>query len=299
MNQRFDPFLHRTANSCVLACPAKVNLFLELNHKRPDGYHDLATLLMPVSLYDTLELTLAESLTLRCQQDGVPTDQRNFVWKAAIALATKFNVKQGVSIHLTKRIPQEAGLGGGSSDAAMTLLGLNHLWKLNASIHTLAEVAATLGSDMAAFLYGPSWCTGRGEVVQPVETKVPLHLVIVKPPVGCSTADVYRRVQLPAVPTTDSAMKQAWQSGDVLAISAVMYNRLQNAAFDLQPLVKRLYDAIQTTQPLSTMLSGSGSCVFALARDAVHQAGMARQMEYESQHGELRGCRVYAVQTLA
>jgi 4-diphosphocytidyl-2-C-methyl-D-erythritol kinase len=292
-------FMSRTSTSCVLACPAKVNLFLELNHKRPDGYHDLNTLIVLVSLYDTLELTLADSLTLRCQPDTVPLDERNFVWKAAVALQKKFNINMGVDIRLTKRIPHEAGLGGGSSDAAMTLLGLNHLWKLNASLETLAEVAATLGSDMAVFLYGPSWCTGRGEVVEPVESKATLHLVIVKPPVGCSTAEVYRRVQLPPVPTTDSAMVMAWNSGDPAAICGALHNRLQNPAFDLQPLVKRVYDTMQATNPLGRMLSGSGSCVFAVARDAGHQADVARQMEHESQHGELRGCRVFAVKTLA
>jgi 4-diphosphocytidyl-2-C-methyl-D-erythritol kinase len=292
-------FVSRTSTSCVLACPAKVNLFLELNHKRPDGYHDLSTLIVPVNLYDTIELTLADSLTLRCQPDGVPSDERNFVWKAAVALQKKFNINNGVDIRLTKRIPHEAGLGGGSSDAAMTLMGLDHLWKLNAPLETLAEVAATLGSDMAAFLYGPSWCSGRGEVVQPVETKVQLHLVIVKPPVGCSTAEVYRRVQLPVVPNSDSVMKQAWNSGDLPAICDALHNRLQNPAFDLQPLVKRVYDAMTATNPLGRMLSGSGSCVFAVARDAGHQADIARQMEQECQHGELRGCRVFAVTTLA
>ena len=292
-------FVSRTSSSCVLACPAKVNLFLELNHKRSDGYHDLSTLMVPVNLYDTLELTLAESLTLRCQPDTVPSDERNFVWKVAEALRAKFNVQYGVSIRLTKRIPHEAGLGGGSSDAAMTLLGLNHLWKLNASLGTLAEVAATQGSDMAAFLYGPSWCTGRGEVVHPVESKVRLHLVIVKPPVGCSTADVYRRVKLDGQPRSDSAMKVAWNGGDPAAICDALHNRLQNPAFDLQPPVKRVYDAMAATNPLGRMLSGSGSCVFAVARDAGHQACIARQLEHESRHGELRGCRVFAVTTLA
>jgi 4-diphosphocytidyl-2-C-methyl-D-erythritol kinase len=294
-----DPFLSRTRTSCVLACPAKVNLFLELNHKRLDGYHDLSTLIVPVNLYDTLELTLADSLTLRCHPDTVPSDERNFVWKAAVAMQKKFNTAQGVSIHLTKRIPHEAGLGGGSSDAAMTLLGLNELWKLNASLEMLAEVAATLGSDMAAFLYGPSWCTGRGEIIEPAPAKVQLHLVIIKPPVGCSTAEVYRRVKLDTQPMSDAAMRATWNRGDVTGICNSLHNRLESPAFDLQPTVKRLYDAMLATQPLGRMLSGSGSCVFAVARDADHQADMAKQLEHESRHGELRGGRVFAVTTLA
>lgn len=284
----------------VIAAPAKVNLFLELLAKRPDGYHELETLLAPVDLYDTLEIQPRDdgTLVLSCNAPGVPTGPGNLVWKAADALRTAFGVTLGASIHLVKRIPHEAGLGGGSSDAAATIAALNVVWNLNKSIGELAPIAAMVGSDVAAFLHhGPTWCTGRGEVVEPVAASQPLDLVIVKPPFGLSTAEVYRNVRLAETPTPGAAIRAALAEGNAGALGRLMHNRLQPTAFALQPLANWVYDALLAQSPLGAMLSGSGSCVFALAKDRADARRIAAQAGRELAT-RVPDCKLFVVRTL-
>ncbi len=259
--------------------PAKVNLFLEVLRKRPDGFHDLETLIVLLELADTLELEPRTDgeLRLECDEPGIPTGPTNLVWKAAEALRTRFGVTAGATIRLTKRIPHEAGLGGGSSDAAATLAALNVVWGLNRSAAELAPVAAQVGSDVAAFLYPPAcWCTGRGEVVTPVPVGDSLHLVVVKPPLGLSTPAVYKACVVPETPVDGTPTRVALAAGAVGAVAAGLHNRLQPAAFALQPAVKAIYDALAATEPAGVLVSGSGSCVFAVARDAADAARIAR-----------------------
>ena len=198
------------ARGRVIAAPAKVNLFLELLGKRPDGYHELQTLLAPIGLFDTLEIQPRDDgeLVLSCNDPSLTTGPGNLVWKAADALRKALDSTAGASIHLTKRIPHEAGLGGGSSDAASALLALNAVWNLNKSLEDLTPIAAMIGSDVAAFLHdGPTWCTGRGEFAEAVASPVPLDLVIVKPPFGLSTAEVYRSAHLVQAPVEGGALR--------------------------------------------------------------------------------------------
>ena len=285
----------------VIAAPAKVNLFLELLAKRGDGYHEVQTLLAPVDLYDTLEIQPRGDgeLVLSCNALGIPTGPDNLVWKAAEALRTAFGVSPGASIHLTKRIPHEAGLGGGSSDAAAALAALNRVWNLNKSVEELAPIAATVGSDVAAFLHtGPTWCTGRGEVVEPVPAPQPLDLVIVKPPFGLSTAEVYRNVRLAETPTPGTAIRAALAQGNAATVGRLTHNRLQPTAFALQPLANWVYDALLAQSPLSAMLSGSGSCVFALAKDRTDARRIAAQAGRELAT-RVPDCKLFVVRTLA
>ena len=278
------------------AAAAKVNLFLEVLGQRPDGYHELQTLLAPIDLYDTLEIQPRDDgeLILICDAPDVPTGPDNLVWKAAVALRTT----SGATIHLTKRIPHEAGLGGGSSDAASTLLALNVIWNRNLTVEELKPIAATVGSDVAAFLHdGPTWCTGRGEVVEPVPTPMPLDLVIVKPPFGLSTAEVYRNARLPEAPVSGDALRAALAAGNAEAVGRLMHNRLQPAAFALQPLADRVYEVLLAQEPLGAMLSGSGSCVFALAKDREDAHRIARQAEALLVE-RVPGCRLFVARTL-
>jgi len=280
----------------VVQAPAKVNLFLELHGQRADGYHNLETLIVQVDLFDTLAFTAHDTLELRCDDPGLPTDERNLVLKAARLLQQHTGSTAGARMHLQQQIPHEAGLGGGSSDAASTLVALNQLWNLHLPVDDLAGLAGQLGSDVPSFLLGPCWCTGRGEVVRPLPDGPTLNMVLVKPPVGCSTAEVYRRVSLPAVPQSGEAILQAWTQHDVPAIATAMMNRLQTAAFGLQPAVKRLYDAVTAQRPLATLLCGSGSTVLAVLADQPSAARLARRLTDElAHHG---GGRVYQVQTI-
>ncbi len=256
-------------NARIISAPAKVNLYLELLRKRTDGYHDIATLMSTVNLYDTLEIQAQPNADIQftCSAPAIPTGPTNLVVRAALELQSASETKHGASIHLTKRIPHEAGLGGGSSDAAATLAALNALWKLNLTRRELEPIAAKIGSDVPFFLYGgAAWCTGRGEIVEPLPSCQPLHLVIVKPAVGLSTAEVYRNVQLQDVPQTGDAIRTAFSNRGSEAIAGQLFNRLQSPAFGLQPLVATLYEQLNTCGPLGCLLSGSGSSLFALCR---------------------------------
>ncbi len=186
------------ATPIIIRCPAKLNLFLEVLGKRADGFHDLDTVMQAIGLCDELRITPGEEgegLSLACSDASLPTDSRNLVLRAALALRERTGCRRGARLSLTKRIPMQAGLGGGSSDAAGALVGLNAAWGLGLSREELRQVAATVGSDVAFFLYGgTARCTGRGEVVEPVPAPAVFHYVLVCPNVGVSTADAYGRL---------------------------------------------------------------------------------------------------------
>ena len=256
--------------ACVqILAPAKVNLFLEVPGKRADGYHEIATLMLAIDLADELDIAPDESgaLSLTCDDPALTVGPDNLVLKAASRLRAETGSKTGARIHLRKQIPWAAGLGGGSSDAAAALEGLNELWKLGLSPAALARIGAEIGSDVPFFLNGPAaWCTGRGEVVSPVPVGRPLDLVLVKPPVGLGTADVYRRLTVPAAPVDGAAAKAALANGDVDALGRALFNRLQESAFELSPAVADAYDRVKAAGAAGCLMSGSGSCLFALCR---------------------------------
>jgi 4-diphosphocytidyl-2-C-methyl-D-erythritol kinase len=290
----------------VLFPPAKVNLYLWVGGKRPDGYHEVETLLTPVNLYDTLEVQPRGDgeWTLECHPGTIPNGPGNLVWKAAEAVRRAFGVTAGAAMRLTKRIPHEAGLGGGSSDAAAAIAGLNAVWGLNRSAHELLPVAAEVGSDVPGLLMantgqGAALCHGRGEVVQPVPAGPPIHLVIVKPPVGCPTGEVYKRFRPSGERSNPTALLEAFAAGDAEKLAAAMFNALQPAAFDLQPLVRKVYDRLTNCGPLGVLLSGSGASVFAVGQSAADAAAIAaRFARYAETDPELAACRVFAVHTL-
>lgn len=252
----------------VLA-PAKVNLFLEVLGKRPDGYHEVATLLLAIDLADELDCAPDESgdLSLTCDDPTLTVGPDNLVLRAAQRLRETTGNPAGARLHLRKRIPWAAGLGGGSSDAAATLEGLNELWKLGLSPAALARIGAELGSDVPFFLNGPAaWCTGRGEVVTPAAVGRPLDLVLVKPPAGLGTADVYQRLTVPATPVDGMAARESLASGDVEALGRALFNRLQEPAFVWEPAVADAFRRLQGIGAAGCLMSGSGSCLFALCR---------------------------------
>jgi 4-diphosphocytidyl-2-C-methyl-D-erythritol kinase len=249
--------------------PAKVNLFLEVLGKRADGYHEIATLTLAIDLADELDFAPDESggLSLTCDDPALSTGPDNLVLRAANRLRLETGCTAGARIRLTKRIPWAAGLGGGSSDAAAALEGLNELWRLGLSPAALARIGAEVGSDVPFFLNGvAAWCTGRGEVVTPAAVGRPLDLVLVKPPEGLSAADVYNRLTVPAKPVDGKAAREALACGDVEALGRALFNRLQEPAFVLSPAVAAAYRRVQGVGAAGGLMSGSGSCLFALCR---------------------------------
>jgi 4-diphosphocytidyl-2-C-methyl-D-erythritol kinase len=274
------PMLSERRDSAVLVrAPAKVNLFLEVLAKRPDGYHEIATLMVAVSLYDTLEFKEDSSgaIRLHCNAPELTTGPDNLVVKAAALLRQRTGCTRGADIRLIKRIPMAAGLAGGSTDCAAALTGLNRLWRLGLADDELARLGGELGSDVPFFFNTPAaWCTRRGEVVTPVRLGRPLNFVIVKPAVGLSTAEVYRNVTIPDRPETGAELRQAVEVGDVEEIGRRLHNRLQEAARRLRPEIEAGLALLQAQGAAGQLMSGSGTSLFALCRDPGEAQRIAR-----------------------
>lgn len=222
----------RNAGAILVWAPAKVNLFLEVLGKRADGYHEIATFMVAVSLWDTLcfqEVTDGE-IVVQCDRAELSTGPDNLICRAAERLRQRTGCHLGAGIRLRKRIPLAAGLAGGSSDAAAALAGLNQLWRLQLSKVELKEVAAAIGSDVPFFFETPAaWGTGRGEVVEPVTLPKAMWFVLACPPFGVATADVYRNVVVPEVARRGNGIQEAVNTGDVEKIAAELHNRLESA----------------------------------------------------------------------
>jgi 4-diphosphocytidyl-2-C-methyl-D-erythritol kinase len=278
----------RQADALVLQAPAKVNLYLEVLAKRADDYHDIATLMVAVTLYDTLAFKEEDSgeVRLLCEHPGLATGPDNLVCRSARLLRQRTGCTRGATVHLTKRIPLAAGLAGGSSDAAATLAGLNGLWGLGLSQRDLASLAAELGSDIAFFFSTPvAWCTGRGERVEPLALGRPLWFVLVSPSFGLSTADVYRGVRVPEQPESGQAIRRAVEAGDIEEIGRRLHNRLQPVAERLAPEIAVLSERLRRLGPAGQLMSGSGSTLFALCRDEGEALRVARGLRAAEEMG--------------
>jgi 4-diphosphocytidyl-2-C-methyl-D-erythritol kinase len=294
--------IRRDGLSVLVSTPAKVNLHLEVLRRRPDGYHDLETLMVAVSLYDTLEFRddSTAGVQLTCDRPELTTGPENLICRAAELLrrvvSRNDETQRGATIRLWKRIPMAAGLAVGSSDAAATLAGLNLLWRLGLSNDELARLGAELGSDVSFFFAAPAaWCTGRGEVVRPLRLGRPLHLVLACPHVGLSTAEVFRNLTVPERPLSGDDMVRAVEAGEVEEIARRLHNRLQPAAERLCPAVSRLVERLTALQPAGVLMSGSGSTVFALCRDADECLRVSRGLVPGWEEGE--GPRVHSVRS--
>lgn len=256
----------------MLRAGAKVNLALEVLSKRADGYHEIATVMQAVDLSDRLVLEDAEALDLRTSAPDVPTDATNLALRAALALSAAAGVRRGVRITLDKRIPVAAGLGGGSTDAAAVLVGLNRLWSLRWPLGRLAEVAATLGMDVPFFLRGGvALATGRGEHVEPLRGRA-LALVLVNPRVRASTAEVYGHVT--AAMCSDGsrvrALVAALRGFQPARIAGSLYNGLEAALGQVMLQIGQMEAALLAAGALGAAMSGSGPTVFGVARSLDH-----------------------------
>jgi len=260
-------------DSVHVLAPAKINLYLEILGKRPDHYHAIETLILAIDLCDELQMRIANDggLSLTCDDQALTIGPDNLVLKAARLLQAKTGCPHGAAIHLTKKIPWAAGLGGGSSDAAATLAGLNDLWNLGLSKKDLAALGAELGSDVPFFFAAPAaWCTGRGEVVEPVPVGRSFSLVLVKPPWGLATADVYRELgsrQASSQAGDPEAIRSALATGDVEKLGRHLHNRLQEPALRLCPPIENLIRRLQSSGAAGCLMTGSGSCLFAVCQD--------------------------------
>jgi 4-diphosphocytidyl-2-C-methyl-D-erythritol kinase len=256
----------------MLLCkaPAKINLGLAVQRQRADGYHDIATLFLKISLADTLSLAvIPRDIVVHCDHPDVPGGTRNLVYKAAAALQP-LAAGRGVHVRLQKVIPIAAGLGGGSSDAAATLLGCNALWGLGLSRAQLAPYAAQLGADVPFFLLPDRAALGqgRGDELTPVACPADFALVLVKPRLVVSTAWVYSqlRFELTALPNNTNILKQRLETGDIASLGRVLFNDLETVVLPHFPVVQTIKQALRRPGVYGVCMSGSGPTVYALCR---------------------------------
>lgn len=230
--------------------PAKINLFLRVLRKRPDGYHDLSSLFQIIDLGDTIDIEFSNRDSLTCTDPSIPTDETNLILKATTLFRRKTGSKQGYKIHLDKHIPSQAGLGGGSSNAATTLWACNQLAGNIVTPELLKKWAGEIGSDVPVFFsHGTAHCTGRGERVHHLPPLGPQSLWIVKPPIGLSTPEVFRKFRL---------------NDQGLAIGDYFLNDLERPAFELRPELKMLKESLLKSDFDTVLMTGSGSAFFCL-----------------------------------
>jgi len=277
--------LLNTATSICLSAPAKLNVFLEVLGKRDDGFHELETIMLRTDLCDVLhfEATSDAQLTLRVANSDsthvaadFPLDESNLILRAARAMQQATASTLGAAITIDKRIPAEAGLAGGSSNAATTLLGLNQLWNLELPKSELHRLAATLGSDVNFFVEDcrAAVCRGRGEQIEPIPMAGSLSFVVARPPVGNSTPEVFRRLEPACEHRSFRPVADVLSTGRLQNLADVAYNRLTEPAMCLNPGMARLMQQMSDRCSRPVFMSGSGSTCFLIA----HTPREARRM---------------------
>lgn len=276
---------------------AKINWMLRVMGRRDDGFHSLCTVFQTVSLHDTLTFRKGTELTLTCDDPAVPTDGTNLCLKAARALMDRFGVNSGAAIHLEKRIPSPGGLGGGSSNAAATLIGLNRLWELNAGDSDLQEIADGLGSDVPFFLTGGTAAgMGRGEVIEPIADKVEHFMLIVTPDVSVPTRDAYAGLAAPNLTNVDlnRILRVCRLEAENLDLHhSVLINDFEASVFSAFPEIKRVKQALLDLGAVNAAMSGSGASVFAIFEKQETRQAAQKALEKES------SWRKFAVATIA
>lgn len=245
----------------TLISPAKINLFLQILHRRDDGFHQLATLMQTVDLFDILHFSLANQDELTCDDRSLPTDTNNLVLKAASLYRRLSGIPLYVKVKLEKKIPYEAGLGGGSSNAATTLWAMNQLAGQPLTNDQLMVGSAQIGSDIPFFFsQGTAYCSGRGEVVQSFKSKSYGPVTIVKPPEGLSTQAIYKSLNLDQLIKRDTDLVlEAFQEA-----KPVFFNDLEKPAFACLPKLAQLKEELEETGFETVLMSGSGSAFFCL-----------------------------------
>ncbi len=264
-------------------CPAKLNLFLDISFRMPNGYHIMEMVMQSVNLFDTLYLTLDSSgeIEVAMENSLIPGDQKNIAYRCAQALLEAAGSSQGVHIRIHKEIPAQAGLGGGSADGAGVLVGLNHLLGSPLNLQQLCDLGAAIGSDIPfCIIGGTAVVRGFGEIIEPIQPLAPCNLLIAKPAVGMDTAECFRRYDalgrafsLPGIP----AMKAAIQAGDVPAVCSQLYNALEEAA--ALPEVEEIRQIMLDYGAMGSRMTGSGSAVFGVFHRAAEQERCARRLK--------------------
>ena len=236
--------------------------------KREDGFHELFTVFQTVSLHDSLSFTESDRLTLTCDRYYIPTDERNLIIRAGKALQQSFGIDKGAAIYLEKLIPSPGGLGGGSSNAAVALIGLKKLWQIDCDENDLITIAAELGSDVPFFLNGgTAMGIGRGELIEPLNDLEEQFVLIVTPKVRVSTREAFKRID--AATLTNEALDHILRDCRLEAESldlrhSGLINDFETSVFSAFPEIKRVKTTLLELGAVNAAMSGSGASVFAV-----------------------------------
>ncbi|MDQ0495974.1 4-(cytidine 5'-diphospho)-2-C-methyl-D-erythritol kinase [Paenibacillus brasilensis] len=276
--------------------PAKINLMLDVLHKRNDGYHEVEMIMTMVDLSDRLTMSELprDAIIISSQAGYIPLDEKNLAFQAARLIKERYNVSTGVHIHLDKHIPVAAGLAGGSSDAAAALRGLNKLWRLGISDAELRVLGAELGSDVPFCITGgTALASGRGELLKPLPNPPQCWVILAKPPINVSTAEVYGRVKADQIAHHPSArqMENAIRNASFTEVCNALGNVLEDVTLKLYPEVEHLKNSMIRLGADGVLMSGSGPTVFGL---------VSKEAKVPRIYNGLRGfCKdVYAVRLL-
>ncbi|MFJ6280523.1 4-(cytidine 5'-diphospho)-2-C-methyl-D-erythritol kinase [Arthrobacter subterraneus] len=297
--------------------PGKINVSLRVGTPREDGYHSVASVYLAVSLYEEITATATDDGAITVTVDGqgslnlpmeeIPLDASNLAARAAALLAELSENSTGVHLNITKRVPIAGGMGGGSADAAATLLACDALWNSGFSRDELAKIAVDLGADVPfALIGGTAVGVGVGEQLTPAISKTPLHWVLVPSSFGLSTPAVYRTLDdlrlangdvPPEIPEIDPQVLTAMRSGDAHALADLLHNDLQAAALELAPELKDILHAGRDAGALAGIVSGSGPTVAFLAESEEHAATVdallaTAGLSTELVHGPAHGARI-------
>jgi len=253
----------------ILKAPAKINWFLTVSGKRKDGYHDIRSLMQNVTLYDLLTFEDFDSVEV-ITEAPIPLKD-NLVYKAVMLMKESFGLRNGARVTLKKSIPMAAGLGGGSSDAACVLSGLDRLWNLNLSVNELAGLGERIGSDVPFFFHGPvSLVEGRGEIVSPVNVKRSCSILLAKPHIDVPAAWAYRefdkgfstRQVLTKEEDIIKLFCQSLERGDFALLSSIRRNDLEPPVSRRYPVVGEISETMMRNGAFFSSMSGSGPTVF-------------------------------------
>ena len=250
---------------------AKINISLDVVGKREDGYHLLEMIMQRIELYDILEVTKNRSgINIKCNKSYVPLDERNLVYKAANLFLDTYNLKGGVDFNIIKNIPVSAGLAGGSSDAATTLIAMRELYNVDVSDDELCKLGLKIGADVPYCIKGgTALCEGIGEKVTNLKGFKGHILVLVKPKFGVSTKEVYKSLDINKIyrhPNTEGLIK-AVENNDLRYVSENMRNVLENVTLKKHTIIKEIKEKMIRSGALGSMMSGSGPSVFGFFDD--------------------------------
>jgi len=251
----------------TVRCYAKINLYLDIVGKRPDGYHDIETILQSIDLHDTvtIEVSPTSTVSVRCDHPELADPEKNIVYRAARLVQETFSTDRGATITIEKCVPLGAGLAGGSADAAGTLRALAELWSLPADTETLDEIAGRLGADVPFCLHGgTASATGIGTTLRPIKIARPWWAVIVCPDVNVPTAEVYRRMDVRGFEPRSERFRRAIEAVGAGDFHLALYNSMEPVVFDTYPQVRAARDALVAGGGTHVLMTGSGAAVYAL-----------------------------------